>query len=193
MHSHAKCQSCKMSVMQNVSHAKCAPQSGYEWEMCATRENNVKCASQQRSQWKMFATTEIHMENVRHNRDPNGICAPHHRSTWKMCATTELSMENVRHNSDPKGNLFLSDFPEKLFSTGWVPAFDRRVLDAIEKLKNSIFKIYTSVFFENGQHNFSYLNLGCVSDVALTDHGTVIVGIIEYSFDSPCRVRSDSD
>ena len=80
----------------------------------------------------MFATTEIHMENVRHNRDPNGICAPHHRSTWKMCATTELSMENVRHNSDPKGNLFLSDFPEKLFSTGWVPAFDRRVLDAIE-------------------------------------------------------------
>ena len=87
-------------------------------------------------------------------------------------------MENVRHNSDPKGNLFLSDFPEKLFSTGWVPAFDRRVLDAIGKLKNSIFKIYTSVFFENGQHNFSYLNLGCVSDVALTDHGTVIVGIV---------------
>ena len=96
MHSHAKCQSCKMSVMQNVSHAKCAPQSGYEWEMCATRENNEKCASQQRSQWMSV------LQNVRRKVGTMGNVR-HETEQWKMCVTAEIPKENVRHNRDPYG------------------------------------------------------------------------------------------
>ena len=98
MHSHAKCQSCKMSVMQNVrrkvgTNGKCAPRERTAENVRHNKDPNGKCSPQQRSTWKMCATTEIPMEYVRHTTGPHGKCAPQQSSQWKMCVTTAIQRE----------------------------------------------------------------------------------------------------